>query len=272
MDINVPLLVGFMVVFAVVSGPVNLFWFAPAGRRHRLFWTTPVTSLVAGFVLALLIVLHDGFGGSGHRFALVYVSTASRQQVVLQEQIARTGVLRSSEFTTAEPTFIAPITLESARMWSAEPTQNVDRRFTGLFRNRALQAQWLESIGSTRGEIALLNTGTGTETTAPPVIVSSINGLLEDLVYVDATGVLWHGTGVRAGERITLTQLPNDPLVINEAGPRLLKIWKDIWRRPGHFYATSSDPGALIATLPSIRWEKQRVVYFGPVSAGALPP
>src|SRR3712207_7807497 len=41
LDMNAGLLIGFIALFAAISGPVNLFWFAPAGQRHRLFWTTP---------------------------------------------------------------------------------------------------------------------------------------------------------------------------------------------------------------------------------------
>ena len=66
-SLNAPLLIGFILVFAVLVGPVNLFWLADASRRHRLFWSTPLISVAASLLLVGVIALQDGFGGSGER-------------------------------------------------------------------------------------------------------------------------------------------------------------------------------------------------------------
>lgn len=271
-EVNVLLLIGFIAVFGAVSGPANLFVFAPAGRRHRLFWTTPAISLVASLVLALLIVLQDGFGGTGHRLALIHVIPAERKQVVLQEQVARTGVLRSSAFTTADPTFIAPIALEPRGVGARHEAFNADRHFDGWFKSRTLQAQWLESITSTRAEVALLNPAELRDKTAPPVILSSIDAPLEELYYFDEHGGVWRATSVRPGEKSTLQQSSIGLLLPDEAGPRLKAMWESVWQKRGHFYAKSNAAGALVATLPSIRWEQQRALYFGAVTTAAPAP
>ena len=268
---NVPLLVGFVVLFAAVSGPVNLFWFAPAGRRHRLFWTTPAISLAASVLLALVILLQDGFGGTGYRVALVHVIAPERKQVVLQEQIARTGVLRSAAFTTADPTFVAPITL-SARAHGGTEVFNVDRQFEGPFRSRALQGHWLETVTSTRAEVSLLNVDELRANGTPPVILSSIDAPLEQLYYCDEARRMWQAANVRPGEKITLEPSTVELLFPTEAGPRLRTLWESIWPKPGHFYATARQSGALIETLPSIRWNNQRVVYFGAITTAAPTP
>lgn len=271
-EVNAPLLIGFIVLFAGLSGPANLFWLAPAGRRHRLFWTTPAISLGAGLGLALLIVFHDGFGGTGHRLALVHLLPAERKQVVLQEQIARTAVVPSSVFTTREATFIAPIALEAPGVGSPPEVEIADRQFDGLFKSRAMQAQWLESIVSTRAEVALLNAAEVRDKTAPPTILSSINAPLEELWFVDEHGGVWSAKNVRAGEKVTLEQTAPRLLLPEQAGPRLRSMWEAVQQQPGHFYATSRDPAPLIDTLPSIRWEQQRALYFGPVTSARSAP
>ncbi|MEO6568940.1 MAG: hypothetical protein ABIO94_09275, partial [Opitutaceae bacterium] len=43
----------FLVLFAVVVGPLNLFLFAPANKRHRLFVTTPLIALIATIALGV---------------------------------------------------------------------------------------------------------------------------------------------------------------------------------------------------------------------------
>src|SRR5690606_21574539 len=67
------LFIGVLVLFAIIVGPVNLFVFAKVGKRHRLFITTPIISLATSLLLVGLIILQDGFGGSGFRRVLMEV-------------------------------------------------------------------------------------------------------------------------------------------------------------------------------------------------------
>ena len=46
LQMNQWLIFGFILVFGIVVGPVNLFWFARGNRRPRMFWTTPLISFV----------------------------------------------------------------------------------------------------------------------------------------------------------------------------------------------------------------------------------
>ena len=43
-----------LIAFGIIVGPVNLFVIARQGRRHRLFWTTPLISLIASLLLIAL--------------------------------------------------------------------------------------------------------------------------------------------------------------------------------------------------------------------------
>ena len=59
-----------LLIFGILVGPVNLFYLAAPGRRHRLFFTTPVIALGASLVLIVVIFLQDGAGGKGHRWSV----------------------------------------------------------------------------------------------------------------------------------------------------------------------------------------------------------
>lgn len=265
---NLPLLIGFLAVFAILVGPLNLFVFAPTGRRHRLFWTTPAISVGASLALFLIIIFQDGFGGSGVRTALVYLQPIGRKQVTLQEQLARTGVITSSTFATAEPSFIGQIKLDLARNAPSRRYANSDRTFSGgWFASRSLQAHWVESISSTRAEVALVNAAELRDPNVAPVILSSISAPLGHLVYHDEHGRFWQTAMVRMGERTTLESVQKPPqLLPKQAGPRLRAAWENVRDLPGHFYATSESGNGMIDTLPSIRWHDQQVIYCGPVS------
>ena len=87
-----------LVAFAVLVGPVNFFVFAGQGRRHRLFFTTPLISLGMSALLILYIVMKDGFGGDGYRVVLREVDQQENNSHLIQEQICRTGMLFSGSF------------------------------------------------------------------------------------------------------------------------------------------------------------------------------
>ena len=265
--LNASLLIGFMALFAIVAGPVNLFVFARPAHRHRLFWTTPLISIATTGALLVLIIWHDGLGGSGSRVALIYVSPTEKQDVLLQEQIARTGVLLSSSFATKDPCYIAPITLDFSSTAPRRDYENAGTSFGGeWFVSRAVQACWLESIAPTRAGIVFANSAGIGEASVPPVIVSNISGVLEQVYFRDENGRTWRASNVHTGQRVTMEregQIPD--LLPAEAGSRLHTMWSRVSDRNGYFYAISRDSDSLMGTLPSIRWKNDCVIYLGPL-------
>jgi hypothetical protein len=273
--LNAPLLIGFMALFAVVAGPVNLFWLAGRLWRQKLFWTTPLISLAASILLLVLIIFQDGFGGSGSRIALVHISPVEKRQVLLQEQISRTGVLLSSSFGTREPCFIAPIAFDGRRQPSRNSSkhsyENSETHFRGeWFLSRTLQGHWVESIAPRRADVVLTNAAELRHSGVAPIVVSNIDGELEHLYYRDQIGQAWVAHNVRTGQRVTLTKEADIPdLLPTEAGPRLRTLWERVDGQKSYFYATSRSSKALMETLPSIRWKNDLVIFLGPVSIPA---
>ena len=74
----------FFICFAALIAPINLFGFAPARKRHRLFITVPAISLAAVAVLVCWIAARDGLGGRGSRIALVVLLPGENQAAVFQ--------------------------------------------------------------------------------------------------------------------------------------------------------------------------------------------
>jgi hypothetical protein len=269
--VNVPLLLGLAVLFAAAVGPLNLYLLARSGRRHRLFWTTPAISVAASVVLFLVIVLQDGFGGSGIRTALVHILPDERKQAILQEQLARTGVIGSAKFETREPTFITPIKLTAERHGFAPlELENIERQFAGSwFRSRNLQAHWLECVTSTRAEVALLNAAELHDENVQPVILSSIGVPLAELFYRDARGDLWRAENLHPGQKTPLTRADAMLQLPRQTGPRMRETFARIAEQRGYFFARSTAPADLIDTLPAIRWHDEQVIYTGPVTTSS---
>jgi hypothetical protein len=101
----------FLVIFGVLVGPVNLFVLAPAGKRHKLFITTPLLSIGASIVMVGLILIQDGTGGTGRRFIAINLQPDEAAAYVTQEQISRTGVLFGTGFEMKQPVLIEPVAL-----------------------------------------------------------------------------------------------------------------------------------------------------------------
>ena len=257
---NAPLIIGFVVVFAAVVGPLNLYYFAKRERRYRLFWTTPLISIGASVVLAGVIVLQDGFGGWGERLVAVVLLPEQKKEVVMQEQLSRTGVLLSRDFTVTEDLFLTGLALSSSESAVARRLEQTGRTYDGdWFASRSWRGQYLETVRPSRARVELVATD-------PPAIVSSIGVPLREFRYQDERGLFWGADDVSAGVRTVLQRAPDADMRYLErsyVGEQLRRFGN----RPGHFSAVAAtDKDVALATLPAIKWKKTTVVFCGPVS------
>jgi hypothetical protein len=268
---NVPLLGAGLLAFALVIGPVNLFWFAGAGRRHRLFWTTPFISVLASAALGALIVLQDGFGGSGARVMLAYLDPALKRKLVLQEQIARTGVLSRTSFRAGDAGWLEPLPISDPGR--SEMARNATYAASGgeysgdWFSTRWRQGLFAEALTPSRAEIRWTPSASGA-----PEIHSSLSVTLSQLVAVDAEGRFWEAKNIRPGGKVVLQEAgqgARDKLLASfPAGPRLQIALDAVRDRRAFFYALAEN-GEFLPTLPSIRWHDNTALYCGPL---VIPP
>ena len=152
------LIFGFIAIFGLLVGPVNLFWLAGAGRRQRLFWTTPLLSLAASGLLLALMVLQDGIGGSGARTIFAMMLPEQKRVAVTQEQVAKTGVLLGRSFDRADADLMAPLSLNDNRQASNWQSRfNVEETETqrggAWFASRSLQAHVRQTVRPSRAGI-----------------------------------------------------------------------------------------------------------------------
>lgn len=266
----------FVLLFAIIIGPLNFLWFAPAGNRHRLFWTTPLISVTASLLMGLFIVLGEGIGGTGHRFEVRMNLPEQKKTVSWQEQVSRTGVLASSGFVLTEPTLPLPIVPKNQ---AASPLPGgIGRSYTldgatwtgDWFRSRTTQAQLLTTISPTRGRLEI---GTGPD--GSPVAQSAFEEELQDLWYVDAKGASWYAADLKPGEKRPLQAAPYADFtawwnkVLDPAGAVTRKRADTFYQAgtEGKFFATMASP-PFVPTLPSIRWKPSRALLLGePVTA-----
>ncbi len=267
-----PLVLLFIVLFGIVAGPVNLFVLAPAGRRHRLFITTPLISLAGAVVLAAAIFIQDGTGGSGVRLVHAQVLPDSKRLLITQEQAARTGLLVGTSFRTADPVWLQPLAdtaMHAYRQVRNQYSLAADGSFTGdWFRSRSRQHHVLQSVRPSRAAI---------EFTAgeAPSVVSTFETELTRLFVYDAEGKAWSAENVRSGERVPLKPADKDApqQFWNEQGSQhdLQGLLGDSrarsHSRTASFYAEAADPASMaIDTLPSIRWQTPVVLVSGPLT------
>jgi len=251
-------LILFLLVFGILIGPVNLYVFAPAAKRQRLFFTVPAISLGASLLLVGFIVLKDGFGGEGTRRSLVLLLPGENKAVVCQQQVSRTGLLLGHGMTVSADTLLAKeVTEFRASLPTFELTREGDHADGDWFTSRARQVQQLRSITPTRARIELAPAA-GPD--APPVVQSSFTTVLRDFVYVDGKGAAWTAAEVPPGRRVELVRRGK-----LESHPSRIE-------RSGWFYA-SGGPSELapLATLASIRWTQDTIFYTGRVEAAFTP-
>ncbi len=266
----------FMVLFAIVVGPVNLFVFAKDPFRYRLFWTTPLISIVTSVLLFILILLKDGVGASGQALTLVYLAPEENRQVRIQEQCTLSGLLVKRNFTLQQPVFLAAPRVDDSRKKLTMDIHGGGQYSGDWFASRSVNALLFIKSEPTRARVEVVNRppfGTGN----PPQIVSSLETPMQEIYFVDSQGNFWNAPGVTAGQKIKLSPATKENFqafiqVLNEkSGSRIKSLIHHHFQAgvKNHFYARPVQPQKeLIPTLSSIRWKSADAYFVGAV-AGA---
>jgi hypothetical protein len=255
------ILFSFLCGFAFVVGPINLFGLCRGKRRHRVVWTTPVLSTAASLLMGIGILLQDGTGAVGQRLVVVGLLPARHEEIVLQEQLARSGLLLNGAFAIAEPLAMEPlqITPENRQRRVSRLVRDGDVFSGDWFTSRSLQGHYLETIRPSRARFEMLAEEGGT-----PQLLSTVPDTLDDVYLRDAADHLWHAASVSPGRKAALERVHEQDFatwlrdVQAPTGPRLR-------RGSRHFpfivaYARHST--AAIPTLAGVRWEDRGTLYM----------
>lgn len=265
-----------LIAFGIIVGPVNLFVFAKSGRRHRLFVTTPIISIVTSLILIILIILQDGFGGDGRRTVLMEVRPDENQNAafILQEQFARTGVMTSSSFSMDSSAFIAPVPIDKSR-WSRftsdygtrgnydiQPASGKLFASGSWFQSRSEQGHLITAVVPTRGRIEA--------TDEPTTFISTFDFNIETLLYKDPSGNWHRASDIKKGKRTSLTAI--DPTMVqpilndlsNKLTDRSRSYFRQVQGRDDHFVAFTNQAPA-VDTHSSIDW-KTSTIITGPIA------
>ena len=280
------LIFGFILIFALVVGPLNLFVFASGKNRPRLFWTTPLISLAGAGLLGALMIVQDGFGGTGARTTLAVLVPQDKKMAVFQEQVARTGILLGGRFSKVEGMWMMPVPIPDSapsngprgyRIRTGVGGPNQDRKhfeseteaWGGWFASRSLQAQMLQGVKLNRG---------GIEFTAGenPSIVSSLSTPLKTLYLKDEKDMLWMAENVATGVRTVLKKTDTKSFAswqkrqLLDVASSFLKERVNTCQQPASWvFAEVGEPTKLATpTLNSIAWLHDRAFVIGPYTVG----
>ena len=283
--LNSTLIFIFILVFGVVVGPVNLFWLAKGSRRPRLFWTTPLISCIGTGVLIGVMILQDGFGGTGARVSLGLVLPQQKQMTVVQEQFSKTGILLGGAFELPpnEVAWITPVPeiREVSTSSRGKVTHTEKRSYTvsgdqfkdGWYTSRTGQSHLVNSQRLTRGGIEV---GGGDS----PFVISSLNTPLRTFFYQDAQQRVWTAKAVPVGQRTALKastanallEWKNKTVKTKMSNLMRARIDRCVPLPDGWFFAEAAEPARVaLPTLGSIRWNEDRA-FVGGLCVPAVQP
>lgn len=284
--IHTGLIMLFVCLFAVLIGPANLFLLARRKKHMHLFWTTPALSIAASIGLALVIILQDGFGGSGNRFAAVYLDPNAHKAFVVQEQVARSGVLLNRTIPVRDAFFITHVNTENASATTAygryAAASGDDRAHVydlgpdvlsgDWFTSRTVDGHLLSQVQPTRARVEISAGPNG------PTVISGIDATLIRIFYRDIQQQLWVCGMLKTGERRQMERATAADFAkwwgetAKPAGGYLGRL-NSVQHADEFFYASANTATPeLIPTLPAISWKNNSLVYFGPVAAAGGGP
>ncbi len=265
------MLLAFIILFAVIVGPVNFLVFAPAGNRHRLFWTTPLISVGASGLLLLLIIFSEGLGGHGQYVTATMSLPARNQTVTWQEQVSRTGVLVGQSFPAIPGSALYALTLGDkgiGRGSDRGKTFSLTGNTWGgdWFQSRRTQAQLLALVSPSRERVEIH----GEEQS--PTALSTFAQPLTDFYFFDAQGTAWFALQLNPGQQTRLIPSSAGQFASWKRGKNLaaaggvikaaFKTFDDASPNDKFFATMESAP---LPTLKSLKWTQAGGVVFGEV-------
>jgi hypothetical protein len=262
-----------LIAFAVVAGPVNLLFFAPPGRRHRMLFTMPVIALAGAIVMGIGLVVRVGLGGEGVRTTVISVLPGGEGAAVFQDQVSHTGLIASRRFDLPQDAIVAAAPLDAGG--TIPGATQLDRSGDGAagdwFRSRGYQAYHLRRFVPFEGRVEVSVPSGG----GAPTVTSSLPGALNDFSWVDADNRVWTAASVVPGERMTLAPAAEGAWPsLAPGGSRALGVIQAAAasRMPGRWIARGNGEGfPVIPTLASIRWLESNVLISG-IATPAVPP
>jgi hypothetical protein len=293
--VNGTLIFLFVLVFGSLVGPLNLFVFARGKNRFRLFWTTPLISILASLMLVVGILVTDGIGGRGKQVIATYSLPGMTREAVIQEQVARTALLFSSRWHSDQDYLITPISENALtnvtapvgyRMYgrranladSPDTYVEQDGEFSGnWFRSRHVSAQYLQVVRPSRSVLTVMNP-VALAGGQPPVVLSSFPQELDRVFLLDQHSHCWTCDHLEPGRKTTCVACTGRDFNLfwsaacADAGGKLRPLLSQAGNQPGSFYATGLPPiGDRLATLGEIRWQVAQGIYLGPWIASTSP-
>ncbi len=264
-----------LVLFALIVGPVNFFYFAKKGKRHRLFITTPAISIIASLLMIALILMIDGINGKGARVALVEVDPANHQFIIQQDQCLRAGVLVEARGEIAEDVFISPIKMPVSE-WTRVSSMNESSlrlKYADSENGKQLSGDWLLSRSDlgfyleqqmpTRAKVELSHNN------GQPAATSSFDKVLNEFCYRDADGQVWWAKSLAPGQLTQLTKdehnqkfetfLANNQKAYSETLRERIQLLSSQNER---FFALSDQP-PFISSFEQISWNDQTSIITG---------
>jgi hypothetical protein len=278
-QINKGIIVSLLVLFTLALGPLNFFFLAPARRRHRILWTTPLIAFAVSLFLMGAALL-DGIGGRGERLTIARLLPEQKRLVLEQAQISRTGLLLNSSFD-----FDENIRLSAMFADNDSRSRNYTRTSAGWsgdwFSSRAMQAQFAQTIRPARGVVRVTLPG---ESGKNGAVLSTLETPLAE-IYVTPDGKIFY----KAAHLVPGVKCPLIP-----ASRAEFKNWweeqtktsfsRDLFpdtpsdgKNPSKkFYARAAKADQVaVATLKSITWERDIALIHGAaefVTETAAPP
>lgn len=258
----------FIVAFGIVAGPLNLFVFAGPGRRHRLFWTTPLISLLGAMILGGVILLQDGTGGTGVRLVRVAILPDVKRMVVVQTQVSRTGLLVGKGFQLGDSAWLQLTGNHDSQSYRSSSLQADSSGYLSgdWFRSRSTQTMRIKDSQPSRAAVEFVPG-------AEPGVISAIDATLDEIYVVAPDGKVWTARDVVPGQRVPLQAATTSSL--REGVQAWTKRWNPIGAQhagahevdvePGNFVGWMEKGGETLATptLDSIEWEVTPALLTG---------
>ena len=267
-----------VLLFAILVGPVNLFFFAKKEKRMRIYWIVPLSSIAATLIIVLVSVLAEGIDSRVRTASVVYLNENEHRASILSK-IGYYCPLPPSVLKFSNDIQLCCQTLTNE--YDQGSGREIDYSDGQAYKNwiSARMAEYFISRSSKncRDHIAVRYDDSGNVS-----IVNNLNGDINKIMLSDIDGNIYSASDITAGQASDLKKTDmtpgTDELALrniygtNWSGLQYRNTETELhkWLKPGRYVAVMKNDGYSETGIEDFQSTGQECIIFGIINEKSL--
>lgn len=243
-----------VILFAIVIGPINIWYLSRRKKKMWLWWNVPAVSLATCLVIFVYSLLAEGVRGHARNVAFTLLDERSHVASTLGYASYYCPLTPSGGLHFSSETEVIPLDHENLQPWRR--SESGASKTIDWTKDQHLESGWIASrvpvcFGVRKSEIRRERLAFHQEKPGELSVVNGLGAEVESLHYLDASGVFYRAGEIQMGQQVTLEKVAQAPPSVSQSGLRegYLRSWDQLLLQVKQSPETYLRKGTYVAVL-----------------------